>query len=91
MQSNMEKNVYMLVEKGAFKFTDKLKKWLDLKGWTQRELAKEIDCDESLVSQWFNEKNPKTVSRNYLRKLCLLTGLDVGELITFDRDLEQED
>jgi len=81
----------MLVEKGAFKITDKVKKWLDLKSWTQRRLAEELGCDESLISQWFDEKNPKKPSWQSLRKLCLLTGLDISELLTFDRGMEQED
>lgn len=80
-----------VIEKGAFRLTPKLKQWLDLKGWTQRELAKEIGCDESLISQWYQEKKPKKVSPHYMRKLCLLTGLDVGDLETFDRDINQED
>lgn len=85
----MEKNVYMIIETGAIKLTNKLDQWLELKGWTQRKLAEEIDCDDSLVSQWFNYKNPKPISNHYLKKLCLLTGLDVGDLLTFDRELEQ--
>lgn len=76
--------------KGAFRITEKLKEWLSLKEWTQRKLAEELGCDESLVSQWMNKENPKHPSWQMLRKLCMLTGLD-SELLTFDRDIEQED
>lgn len=79
-----------VVEKGAFRITAKLQQWLDLKGWDQQRLAREINCDPSLISQWKKENKPKFVTRPYLRKLCLLTGLDVGDLITFDRNIEQE-
>ena len=69
--------------KGAFKVTDKLKTWCDIKGWSQRRLAEELNCDESLISQWFSGK--KHPSWQMLKKLCWLTGLDVSELVTFDR------
>lgn len=77
--------------KGAFRITDKLEGWIRLKGWTQRQLAEELGCDESLISQWLDEKKPKHPSWQMFRKLCLLTGLDASELITLDRNLEQED
>ena len=76
--------------KGAFRITGKLQDWLKLKDWTQRKLAEELGCDESLISQWLDEKKPKHPSWQMLRKLCLLTGLD-SELLIFDRDIEQED
>ena len=76
--------------KGAFRITGKLQEWLKLKDWTQRKLVEELGCDESLISQWLDEKKPRHPSWMMLRKLCLLTGLDT-ELLTFDRDLEQED
>jgi len=77
--------------KGAFKITEKLKGWLQLKGWTQRQLAEELKCDESLISQWLDEKKPKHPSWQMFRKICDLTGLDPKELIDYDRDIEQED
>jgi transcriptional regulator with XRE-family HTH domain len=76
--------------KGAFRITEKLKDWLALKSWTSRQLAEELGCDESLISQWLNKEKPKHPSWQMLRKLCLLTGLDT-ELLIFDRDIEQED
>ena len=79
----------MIIENGAFKITDKLKQWLELKEWDQRKLADELKFDESLISQWLSEDKPKKPSWQALRKLCLLTGLDVSELITFDRNLKQ--
>lgn len=81
--------------KGAFRITEKLTKWLELKGWTQKQLAEELGCDDSEISQWCvgkeNPKNIKHPSWQLLRKLCLFTGLDASELLTLDRDLEQED
>ncbi|RJO64194.1 MAG: XRE family transcriptional regulator [Candidatus Omnitrophota bacterium] len=77
--------------KGAFRITGKLNKWMELKGWNQRQLALELGCDDSLISQWLDEKKPKHPSWQMLRKLCLLTGLDASELLTLDREIEQED
>lgn len=69
-----------------------LENWLDLKNpkWTQRRLAEEIGRDESTISKWFADKNPQHPSWNELILLCLLTGLDVGDLITFDRNLNNK-
>lgn len=86
-----ERKYMPIIVKGAFRLTEKLNLWLELKGWSQRDLAREIGCDESLISQWSHTRHPKAISSSYLRKLCLVTGLDVGDLITFDRNLEQED
>lgn len=77
--------------KGAFRITEKLTKWLELKNWTQRQLAEELGCDDSLISQWVHKDKPKHPSWQMLRKLCLLTGLDISELLTFDRDIEQQE
>lgn len=77
--------------KGAFRITEKLARWLELKNWTQQQLAEELGCDSSLISQWMHEEKPKHPSWQMLRKLCLLTGLDISELLTLDRDIEQED
>lgn len=79
-----------VIEAGDFRLTEKLNQWLQLKGWDQRKLAAELGCDESLVSQWQANKNPKKPSWQSLRKLCLLTGLDVGDLLTFDRSMEKD-
>lgn len=75
--------------KGAFKLTDKLQKWLELKGWSQKDLAQELNCDESYISQIFS--GTKHPSWQMLNKLCWLTGLNVGDIIYHDRDAEQED
>jgi transcriptional regulator with XRE-family HTH domain len=84
--------------KGAFRITDKLTKWIELKNWTQTQLAEALSCDNSEISQWCvgktdpkDLKNLKHPSWQLLRKLCLLTGLDISELLTFDRNIEQED
>lgn len=77
--------------KGAFRITEKLTKWTELKGWTQRQLAEALGCDEATVSRWYDKKNPEHPSWQMLRKICLLTGLDISELLTFDRTIEQED
>ena len=72
---------------GNFRVSNKLLDWLSLKGWTQRQLAKELKCNESLVSRWFDEAKPRHPSWQMFRKLCLLTGLDM-ELLVFDRGVE---
>lgn len=84
--------------KGAFRITEKLTKWLELKGWNQTQLAEALACDDSEISQWRvgktdpkELKNLKHPSWQLFRKLCLLTGLDASELLTLDRDVEQED
>jgi transcriptional regulator with XRE-family HTH domain len=77
--------------KGAFRITKKLTLWLELKGWTQRQFAEALGCDETAVSHWLDEKKPEHPSWQMLRKICLLTGLDISELLTFDRSIEQED
>lgn len=77
--------------KGAFRITDKLNSWLHLKGWGAKELADELNCSISLVCHWTNKEKPRHPSWQMLRRLCLLTGLDVSQLLTFDRDIEQED
>lgn len=77
--------------KGALRLTPKLKIWLELKGWDQRDLAIELGCDESLISQWYRANNPKQISSAHLKKLCRLTGLNVGDLMTYDRKTDQED
>jgi len=76
--------------KGAFRITNKLKDWLVLKGWTQRQLAEELGCDDAVISRWLDEMKPQHPSWQMLRKLCHLTGLDT-ELLVFDRNIEQED
>jgi len=75
---------------GAFRLTEKLNEWLRIKDWTQRQLAEALGCHETEISQWFTKK-PKHPSWQILRKICLLTGLDISELLTFDRNIEQED
>lgn len=80
----------MIVEKGSFKLTEKLTQWLALKGWTQRQLASELRIDESLVSLWLDQENPRHPSWQQLKKICLLTGLDISDLMTFDRDIQNQ-
>lgn len=76
---------------GAFKVTEKLKKWLELKGWTQRQFADELGCDESVVSRFMDPNTPAHPSWQMLRKLCIMTGLGIGEILAFDRNEDQEE
>ncbi len=69
--------------KGAFRVTSNLKQWCAIKNWSQEKLAKELQCDKSLISQWFSGK--RHPSWQMLGKLCWMTGLDVSDLITFDK------
>jgi len=79
----------MVIEQGDYKINPKIKEWLKLKGWDQRELANQINCHESLVSQWFNEEKPKKPSWNYARKLALMSGFD--DVIIFDRNIKHQE
>jgi transcriptional regulator with XRE-family HTH domain len=81
----------MIVETGAIKLTDKLRQWLEIKGWTQRQLSEELRIDETLISLWFDKTSPRRPTWQQLKKVCLLTGLDIGDLMTFDRNIQQED
>lgn len=76
---------------GAFKVTEKLLQWSELKGWTQRQLAEALNYDEAAVSRWFDKESPEHPSWQMMKKLCLLTGLNIGDLLTFDRVAEQKD
>lgn len=78
----------MLTAVGAIVLTPKLSQWLELKGWEQKDLAQEIGEDRTLVSMWFNGK--RTPTDRQKMKLCLITGLDIGDLFTFDRTLKNE-
>jgi len=75
------------LEKGLVRIREKLDEWLKMKNWTHRQLSRELNCDESLVSQW-HAKNPKEVSMRKIKAICRLTGLDVGEVVTFDRTIK---
>ncbi len=78
--------------KGAFRLNkENLKRWMDIKEWDQSRLAEELKCDPAQVSRWFSDSSPEHPSWQMLRKICWLTGLDISELITFDRTIEQED
>ena len=66
-----------------FKTTQKLKQWMKIKGWTQRRLAKEMGYHETDLSVVLNGHKPPSWAM--LKKLCLLTGLDVGDIITYQR------
>lgn len=74
----------MIVEIGSIRLTDKLRDWLELKEWTQKRLAAALKVDESTVSHWFDKENPRHPTWKQLIKLCVLTGLDIGDLMTFD-------
>lgn len=78
---------WMIVEAGSIRLTEKLKMWLQVKGWTQRDLASALNCDESLVSQWLDRRSEKHPSWKKLKEICAMTGLDIGDLMTFDRGI----
>lgn len=63
--------------------------WAQIKGLNQQGLAKVLGCDDSEVSAWFSKKNPRVPSRQMQRKICFLTGFDIGDFLTFDRSIEQ--
>jgi transcriptional regulator with XRE-family HTH domain len=58
--------------------------WLTKKNWEQQDLAKALNCDESLISKWRSgEKHP---SWQKLARLCDMTGLDIGDLLKFEKN-----
>lgn len=76
---------------GAIRVKTKILEWIKLKEWTQGQLAEALGCHESDIANWFSDKNPRHPSWQMLRKICLLTGFDVGDILIFDRSIEQED
>lgn len=73
------------MNKQKIKLTQKLKDWLKLYGWTQKQLADYLDVDESLVSRWF--AGTRLIDMQSISKLCILTRLSVGELVSNDGSL----
>lgn len=59
---------------------EKLKELREAKGLVQRQVAAELEVDTAYISKM--ESNEKPVSRNHLKKLSLLLGIDVEELLT---------
>ncbi len=82
--------VLMAVSNGAFRVGPKLKEWMQSKHLDQRRLAEELKLSDSLVSCWFTKKPCKHPSWQTLKKLCLMTGLEVGRLLIFDRNGKQK-
>lgn len=73
---------------GRFEITEKLKEWLRLKEWTNKKFAEELRpflsyVDETLVSRWLSSERIPTQSQQ--AAICWVTGLDVGDYITFKR------
>lgn len=66
--------------------TDKLKKWLDLKEMSQRDLANQMNVKESFLSQILS--GTKHPSFQMLRKIYLITGLNIGDVIEFTRTIK---
>ncbi len=76
---------------GAIKVREKILEWAKLKEWTQSQLAEALGSHDSEIANWFSDKNPRHPSWQMLRKICLLTGFDIGDILTFDRNIAQED
>ena len=62
------------------KGTDKLKKYLELRGLSQRDFAELLGVDESYVSQIMNGRRP---SWNVMRKIFVMTGFQANDLFVF--------
>lgn len=56
---------------------------------TIEEIAKTIKVDPSLLFMILSDK--RQITPNVLRKLCDLTGYDVGDLCFYDRNKEPEE
>lgn len=63
----------------------KIKSWLSLKGWSQRDFAGALKCDESMVSRWLTPGDPQCPSDIYKERICILTGLDISDILCIDR------
>ena len=74
----------MAISNGAFKVSPQLKEWMKSKRCDQRRLAEALKLDETLICQWFTQKPCKHPSWQTLKKLCLMTGFEVGDLLIFD-------
>lgn len=69
-----------------------IKSWLSNKSTspkTMEEVAEQIGISQSLLSYILDGK--RQVTPNVLRKLCELTGYDVGDLCYYDRTKEFEE
>lgn len=59
---------------------EKLKELREAKGLVQRQIAAELEVDTAYISKM--ENNEKPVSRQHLKKLSGLLGIEEEELIT---------
>ncbi len=57
---------------------DALRYHREMRGWSQRKVAEELDITEDKVSRW--ERGIRTTSPYYREKLCILFGKDAEEL-----------
>ncbi len=71
---------------------DVIENWLKNKSTPPRtfdEMANHLDISQSLLSYILADK--RQVTPVVQRKLCELTGYDVGDLFTYDRNKEPEE
>lgn len=66
---------------------DNIEKWLSLNAWTKQQLAEEMHRSPEALSLLLNGK--RFPRRDTLEDLCRITGLDVGTLLTFERNGER--
>jgi transcriptional regulator with XRE-family HTH domain len=59
---------------------EKLRELREAKGLVQRQVAAELEVDTAYISKM--ESNEKPVSRNHLKKLSIMLGIDDEELFT---------
>ena len=59
---------------------EKLRELREAKGLVQRQVAAELEVDTAYISKM--ESNEKPVSRNHLKKLSIMLGIDDEELLT---------
>jgi len=67
------------------KVNETLRRWLEIRNWSNRELAEAIGYDEGAISKVINGK--KEPSKQLMKKLMDLTGLDFGResLFVYER------
>lgn len=59
---------------------EKLRELREAKGLVQRQVAAELEVDTAYISKM--ESNEKPVSRNHLKKLSIMLGIEEEELLT---------
>lgn len=69
-------------------FSENLKKYLDINGYTQADMARHMGVSSATASDWCNGK--KMPRSDKLQKLCSWFSIELSDLLT-DKSSENED